>query len=109
MIVEIVRDKDKFDPNKGKEIETIEVAGDIIFPYFLNCLSMKWTKKGLRIVMLDDYKIKWSYDDPEKLWIIGDSLSDRNTINKINIDDVFSDREKKYKGMIEGFGNEEML
>ena len=101
MIVKIIRDKDKFDIFKGKKVERIDFDGDVIFPFYLNCLSIKWTKDGIAFHMLDDYEIKYTHTIPDKMFIIGDISTDKNTINRYTTDDALSDRELKYKQLNE--------
>jgi len=79
MKVEIVRNP----TGKKKQVETIDFNGNTIYPYYLNLLSMEHHPDKLVFHILGEYKTKFSYDEKgDKLWIIGDKLSDKNTINR---------------------------
>jgi len=85
MKVEIVRNP----TGKKKQVETIELVGSIVFPYYLNLLSMEHHPDKLVFHMLGEYTTRITYDydregkkPNEKLWIMGDRESDENTVNR---------------------------
>ncbi len=81
MIVEIVKDKDKTNPTKGKDVRRIEFDGNIVFPYYLTLMSIEHHTDKLVFRILKDYTTKFSADG-KKLWIMGDKISDENTVNR---------------------------
>ena len=80
MKVEIISDKETEKHQWGGEnnIETIELNGNIIMPYYINVLSIEHHPDKLVIRMLDKYQTKITSDldkktkkRNDKLWIMG--------------------------------------
>lgn len=53
-----------------KTKKEIQIDGDTVYPWYINVLSIRWTKEGIEFYVLEDYLIKKMYSSG-KMFIVG--------------------------------------
>ena len=73
----------------------IEFDGDTIFPYYLDCLGIKWTPEGLEFLLLADHTTtEKTYGKKQTLFLFGTFGVNENTINRS--EELMEDLVQKY-------------